>query len=102
MRAQEGRCAVTSLAFNDIKPQGLRIRPWLPSLDRIDSRQGYQPGNLRIVCGFVNVALNGFGNEFFNVVLEPLIRAAVDAAEARRECRVFPIGNTSGLESKTA
>ncbi|MBU0830429.1 MAG: hypothetical protein KKH21_07765 [Gammaproteobacteria bacterium] len=79
----EGRCAITSLPFSDVKPQGLRIRPWMPSIDRIRTDEGYVPGNIRIVCGFVNVALNGFGGHLFDVVLKRLIDAGVKAELTR-------------------
>lgn len=79
MAEQSYRCAVTCLPFSDEKPHGVRIRPWLPSVDRINSRASYTPGNIRIVCAFVNVAMNGFGDEFFKAVLGPLIDAAVKA-----------------------
>lgn len=79
LEAQGGVCAVTALAFNLEKPDGLRIRPWAPSIDRINSRVGYLPGNVRIVCAFVNVAMNGFGEQFFAKVLAPLIDAAIKA-----------------------
>lgn len=79
LEQQGRRCAVTFLPFNDLKPNGMRVRPWLPSLDRIHSNLGYAKGNIRVVCGFVNVAMNGFGNEFFAAVLAPLIDAQVQA-----------------------
>jgi hypothetical protein len=76
----QGRvCAVTGLPFRSEKPEGMRIRPWAASLDRIDGKRGYEPGNIRVVCAFVNVAMNGFGELFFQQVLEPLIDAAVKA-----------------------
>lgn len=77
--AQGHRCAVTSLGFRDDKPLGLRIRPWAPSLDRRDGQQGYVSGNVRVVCAFVNIAMNGFGDDYFALVLEPLIEAAIAA-----------------------
>lgn len=70
-------CAVTRLPFKNDKPDGLRIRPWAPSLDRISNSAGYLPGNVRVVCAFVNIAMNGFGDEFFSDVLEPLVQARV-------------------------
>lgn len=79
IEAQGRVCAVTGLAFRLDKPDGLRIKPWAPSLDRINSTRGYEPGNVRVVCAFVNVAMNGFGELFFEQVLAPLIDAAVKA-----------------------
>lgn len=55
------RCAVTGIRFSGDRPEGQRIRPWLPSLDRIDSRSGYVAGNVRIVCAAANLAMNQFG-----------------------------------------
>lgn len=72
-------CAVTGLPFRQDKPEGLRIRPWAPSMDRINGALGYEPGNIRIVCAFVNVAMNGFGEGFFREVLNPLIEAGMKA-----------------------
>lgn len=70
-------CAVTGLPFRLHKPEGMRIRPWAASIDRLDGRRGYEPGNIRVVCAFVNVAMNGFGEHFFQQVLQPLIDSAV-------------------------
>lgn len=79
MDAQGGCCAVTGLRFRVDKVDGMRIRPWLPSIDRIDGSRGYKSDNVRLVCGFVNVALMGFGDKFFSDVLEPLVRIGVQA-----------------------
>jgi hypothetical protein len=96
--AGRSRCAVTELPFSMEKPEGLRIRPWAPSIDRIDGRRGYVPGNVRMVCAFVNVAMNGFGERLFLTVLRSLVQAGV-AAELHR-IGVTPIsraGNLTGL-----
>lgn len=75
LQVQGHRCAVTLLPFKDGKPIGMRIRPWAASIDRINGGKGYLAGNIRVVCAFVNVAMNGFGESFFEQVLEPLIEA---------------------------
>lgn len=77
LRAQGYVCAVTGLRFRNDKPPGSRIRPWLPSIDRVNSSRGYEPGNVRVVCAFVNVALNAFGEQCFAQILGPLIEAEV-------------------------
>lgn len=82
------RCEVTMLSFKEEKPAGLRIRPWLPSIDRINSKRGYIPGNVRVVCAFVNVAMNGFGDQFFKAVLNPLIEAEVEARLAEKRISI--------------
>jgi len=58
-----GRCSLTGIYFNADRPEGHRIRPWLPSLDRIDAMKGYETGNVRIVCAAVNIAMNQFGED---------------------------------------
>lgn len=91
LRAQRMLCAVTGLPFRDDRPPHLRIRPWAPSVDRLDGREGYTPTNIRIVCAFVNVAMNGFGEQFFALVLAPLVAAGV-AAEMKRIRTDIPVG----------
>lgn len=74
---QGNKCAITKIQFNTLKPGGLRIRPWIPSIDRKNSKRGYERSNIRVVCAFANVAMNGFGEELFRLVLRPLIEEAV-------------------------
>jgi hypothetical protein len=53
LEAQEGRCKISGLPLQD--PAGEGTDPQLfPSLDRIDSNGHYEPGNLQIVCRFIN------------------------------------------------
>lgn len=65
LRESEMRCAITGIMFNSAKPQSARMRPWIPSIDRIDSKLGYTKDNIRIVCACVNLALNQFGDDIF-------------------------------------
>lgn len=60
-----GRCEVTGLVFNWNKRPGMRRRPFIPSLDRMDSSAGYTVENCRIVCAAVNMAINEFGDSVF-------------------------------------
>lgn len=71
------RCTVTRIPFSDERMRGVRVRPWMPSIDRIDNTKGYVAGNCRIVCAYVNIALNVFG-------LEPLNRI-VDCIRIKRQ-----------------
>ena len=49
---QEGLCALSGL---DLQYDGLEDdRAMLASLDRIDSSKHYEPGNLQVVCSFLN------------------------------------------------
>ena len=92
LAAQGSRCAVTKLPFSENKPVGMRVRPWAPSLDRRDSSKGYVVSNVRVVCAFVNVAMNGFGEAMFRQVLEPLIEQAV---QERLAALGFPVGSAT-------
>lgn len=62
MRAN-GRCELSGIAW-DFRSKSLRgKRPWAPSLDRINSAEGYSLGNCRLVAVAVNIALSDFGEE---------------------------------------
>lgn len=59
--AANGRCTISSIPF-EFDKQGHRVkRPFAPSMDRIDHKQGYIPGNVRFVCVAANVAMNVWG-----------------------------------------
>jgi hypothetical protein len=60
------RCAVTGLPF-DWKP-AKRQNPYSPSLDRIDSLKGYEPGNCRVVLFAVNTACGAWGEQVFREI----------------------------------
>lgn len=63
--SQNWRCAVTGIKFAANVYPGQRIRPWVPSIDRLIASRGYVDGNVRIVCAAVNIAMNQFGDEIF-------------------------------------
>ena len=62
------RCAVSGTPFSleEIGPR--KQRPYAPSVDRIDSSQGYYKDNCRIVCFAVNYALNAWGADVFYTI----------------------------------
>lgn len=62
------RCALTGICFTKSKPQGATRAPYAPSLDRIDSAMGYEPGNVRFVIWAVNNALGEWGENVFDLV----------------------------------
>jgi hypothetical protein len=63
-----GFCELTGIEFSDAKPIGKRFRPWMPSVDRIDSRGIYEFKNCRLVCAYANIAINDLGeDEFFKL-----------------------------------
>lgn len=55
---QAGRCAISGLPM-DIRRGTLRS----VSIDRIDSRLGYQPGNVQLVCKWANYAKHEYPNQ---------------------------------------
>ncbi len=62
-------CCLTGLQFQYQNISGYHRNPYAPSIDRIDSRQGYTKGNVRIVCVSVNIALNEWGLEVFDTIV---------------------------------
>lgn len=62
-----GVCALTGVPFT-IGPEAKRMRPFAPSLDRIDSSAGYVAGNCRLVCSAVNLAMFTWGEEAFRQI----------------------------------
>lgn len=75
-----GRCELTGLQFQYGQAEemrgkeGRRRRVWAPSFDRVDSRAGYTPRNLRIVCFAVNAARQEFGDEILLKVAHGLVK----------------------------
>ena len=72
-----GRCAVSTVAFSG-KRIGSR-RPLMPSLDRIDCKQGYVMSNCRLVCVVVNYAISDFGEGALRIVARAIVRQELDA-----------------------
>lgn len=52
--------------------------PWIVSIDRINSRLGYIPGNIQLVCWAVNRAKGDLDNTEFAVLCAALGRLAQD------------------------
>lgn len=70
------RCSLTGIPFSILKDSRYRVRPWAPSIDRIDSTQGYTRQNCRVVCAYVNSALNEYGEELLLMIAKGLIKTA--------------------------
>jgi hypothetical protein len=65
-RRSRGRCEFSYLPFQwDGGSLVAGKRPWAPSFDRIDCRQGYVKGNIRLVLLIVNTGLMDWGDEVF-------------------------------------
>lgn len=83
---QDYRCAVTRLRFS-LTRLGERREvfrmPFRPSIDRIDPKAGYVPGNVRLVCFATNVALNDWGEDVFRALAEGYIHAQNRFTDAR-------------------
>lgn len=65
-----GRCQLTGIQFTTDNPMKCRVRPFSPTVDRIDSSLGYIDGNCRVVCNAVNIAISDFGEEIFSKVAD--------------------------------
>ena len=78
----KGRCAVTGIAFNTFKPFGARMRPWIPSIDRIKREIGYRRDNIRIVCACVNLALNQFGDDALLMIATNMVKRSAINTQA--------------------
>lgn len=68
-----GACEVSGVAF-DVETAG---GPFVPSIDRIDSKGGYEKANCRIVCTLVNYAMNVWGDGPLRHVAESLCGTSV-------------------------
>lgn len=88
-----GACSVTGLQFDSTQYPGHRIRPWMPSIDRIDPAGPYSRANTRIVCAAVNVAMNQFGEAVFlrlavaTVLRQRLLRSGAKSAEREGDAK---------------
>lgn len=75
-----GRCRLTGIAFN-LDRLGYSRCPYAPSLDRIDSSQGYTRNNVRLVCIAANYAMNEWGEAVLSRVAAGYVRTVTLAPE---------------------
>lgn len=61
--ATHGYCAVSGLPFDMRELDAIKRRPFMPSIDRVNSFAGYTRENCRVVCTAVNLAMNEFGED---------------------------------------
>ena len=68
---QEGKCALTGwdISFPEIgHPSFFHC-----SIDRIDNTRGYEPGNIQLIDGRVNMMKGKYGQEFFLEVCKAVV-----------------------------
>lgn len=70
LEAQDYRCSMTNIVFDPSYSTDGHMKPYSPSIDRIDCRQGYHPGNCRLIVSALNIMLNDWGH----TVLEDVVR----------------------------
>lgn len=58
LKSQNGICALSGVEFQDVRRVQKSRNPYRPSIDRIDSKIGYVPGNFQFVCSIVNIMKN--------------------------------------------
>ena len=71
-----GKCMLGGMTFSPDRPEKVRFRPWMPSLDRIDAFGPYSVANCRLVSSYTNIAINQFGVEHFVAVAREVERNA--------------------------
>lgn len=69
----EGKCEVTGVPF-----EGTGKSPFAPSIDRIDSRRGYEASNIRVVCLLVNYAMNTWGEAPLLALIDHALRKRLE------------------------
>lgn len=62
---QNGLCAMTGIKMTTIKKYDCRRNPFAPSIDRIDSSEGYIVGNVQYVTAIANIAKSDYGEAPF-------------------------------------
>jgi len=97
----EFRCQVTGIKFNTYKPSGARMRPWLPSIDRIKPDVGYIRTNVRVVCACVNLALNQFGDDVFMAIAKAAVDRAACVPQSQKS-KLYDIDSKGIIKGKNA
>lgn len=73
------RCSISGIDYILTKEVGKRFRPWSPSIDRINPDGPYSPENTRMVCAYINIAINQFGLETLEFIAARIARNAKKA-----------------------
>lgn len=72
MVQQNYRCAVSGVEFPLDPVSTNELKAFRPSVDRIQPKLGYVPGNVRIVCEIVNTAMNEWGEHSLILLVEQM------------------------------
>jgi hypothetical protein len=76
---QNGRCALTGIImtweYNNLRTL---------SIDRIDSSKGYIPGNIQLVCQFINIAKKHYSNNECLDILKEIVTEPTKPEEHKR------------------
>jgi hypothetical protein len=80
-----GRCELTGVPFV-LDRGGSSRAPYAPSIDRIDTREGYSVKNVRLTCQIANLAMNVWGAE--------VLRDFIQRAAAHLPSDPLPISST--------
>jgi hypothetical protein len=76
-RRQGGCCAVSGILFNDERFDHVLVKhPFEPSLDRIDSRAGYTPEDVRLVCTCANFGMGHWDEEVLRRIAVGMFKTA--------------------------
>lgn len=91
-RANDGRCALTGIAFDMTLERSTRVRPFGVSIDRIECRGPYSKDNIRLIVTALNIAINEFGWDVYTRIA----RAAI-----ARQLRKTSIIADTAIKEKT-
>ncbi len=80
-RVDAGLCQFTGLPF-ELLPHS----PFMPSIDRIDNSQGYDPDNCRVVLWFINRARGALDIKEFETVFRLCSEAMRRIRRGRGSC----------------
>jgi hypothetical protein len=82
------KCEVTGLDFDLVMLSNSHGKPFAPSIDRINSSQGYTQSNTRIVCVATNYAMNAWGETVLAVIANQYVSKQNEKGRSRIETQV--------------
>jgi hypothetical protein len=84
------RCAITGAKFSFDRYGNTLKRPFVPSIDRIDSSKGYTMDNCRVVCSITNIAMNAWGEKPLLTIIQAGAKRYIDKRLAQLSIDVSP------------